>query len=103
MQGCLDRWDGEGGFPRNSTMAGEQRVSGAEKEGCGEEQDGILRVSGPQRGIYSTENKILHVLRRVLRLWNSRARKLPRGISPLGGVAPTPDPSPRLPGATQKH
>ena len=46
MQGCLDRWDGEGGFPRNSTMAGEQRVSGAEKEGCGEEQDGILRVSG---------------------------------------------------------
>ena len=26
MQGCLDRWDGEGGFPRNSTMAGEQRV-----------------------------------------------------------------------------
>ena len=92
-----------GGFPRDRTMAGEQTASGAGKGGCGEEQDGILRVSGHHRGIYSRENKILHVLRRVLRLWTSRARELPRGISPLGGVAPTPDPGPWLPGATQKH
>lgn len=45
------------GFPRNRTMAGAESERGLERKGCGEEQDGILRVSGPHRGIYGTENK----------------------------------------------
>lgn len=84
-------------------MAGEQRVSGAGKEGCGEEQDLILRVSGHHQGIYSSRHKIQCVLSRVLRLWANGGRQLPRGVSPLRMAAPNPDPGLQLHGASQRH
>ena len=77
-------------------MAGEQRASGAGKGGCGEEQDGILRVSGHHRGIYSREQNPA-CIKRSTQAVDQQSQGTPQGHLPSWRCCPHSRPKPVAP------